>query len=199
MVSCVCDACEAETNRCKCTDLLCTNPRCDAKTNEDGQCSWLKAAGHQRKPWHEQYCKDCWKHHFPAEWPAWPKPKAASAPVPPPGLAAEGAAGKGAAEGKGKAGKGAAEGAEGKGAAGKGYWITEQITYCNEQINEHTQQIIEQTQQIFEHNAFYDQEMAEGILVSGQHSESIQLLENRVYTLEQEIWQLREDMKQIVL
>jgi hypothetical protein len=181
-MTCVCDACIAETNRCKCWDLLCTNPRCDAKTNDDGQCSWLKAAGHQRKPWHEQYCKDCWKHHFPAEWPAWPKPKAAA-----PGLAAEGAAGKGAAEGKGKAGKGAAEGAEGKGAAGKGYWITEQITYCNEQITEQTQQIIEQNGQ-----------MAEQILVSGQHSESIQLLENRVHTLEQEIWQLREDMKQIV-
>jgi len=170
MVSCVCDACEAETNRCKCTDLLCTNPRCDAKTNEDGQCSWLKAAGHQRKPWHEQYCKDCWKHHFPAEWPAWPKPKAA-APVPPPGLAAEGAAGKGAAEGKGAAGKGAAEGAEGKGAAGKGYWITEQITEHNEQITEQT-------------------------ITSGQHAEQIQLLENRVEALEQEIWQLRKDMKE---
>ena len=163
MVSCVCDACLAETNRCKCKDLLCTNPRCDAKENEDGQCSWLKGTGHQRKPWHEQFCKGCWQHHFPAEWPAWPKPKAA-APVPPPGLAAEGAAGKGAAEGKGAAGKGAA--------------ITEQIT-------EQKQQITEQKEQ-----------MAEQILVSGQHSESIQLLEKKTWAQEQEIWQLRKDMEQ---
>ena len=206
-MSCVCAACIAETNQCKCKDVLCTNPKCDAKDN--GQCTWPKTKGHWHKPWHQQYCRGCWQHHFPADFHAYPKPKAAApaavpaaaapAPPAPPGLPALPAPAGGAGKGAGKGADITAINDRLDELAMAVLELTNQIAEQQQQITEQKEQMAEADKQITEQQekiTEQQQKMADQTQWSGQHAESIQILENKIYAQEQEIWQLRNDLEQ---